>query len=58
VRSDERVVRVGTAPDPKNGVYTIDLGDGLASGAYTAFVAVYLNDNYMTPEVKSVSFRK
>lgn len=58
VRSDGRVVKVGAAPDPKNGVYTINLGDGLEAGAYTAFVAVYLNDNYMTPDVKSVSFRK
>ena len=58
VRSDGHVVRVGTAPDPRNGVYTIDLVDGLTSGAYTAFVAVYLNGNYMTPEVRSVSFRK
>jgi hypothetical protein len=58
VRSDGRVVKVGKAPDPKHGVYTINLGDGLGAGAYTAFVAVYLNDNYMTPDVKSVSFRK
>jgi hypothetical protein len=58
VGSDGRAVKVGTAPDPKNGVYSIDLGDGLGAGAYTAFVAVYLNENYMTPDVKSVSFRK
>jgi len=57
VRSDGRVVRVGTAPDPKHGVYTINLADGLGAGVYTAFVAVYLNDNYMTPDVKAVAFR-
>jgi len=58
VGSDGRVARVGTAPDPKNGVYTIDLGDRLARGAYTAFAAVYLNENYMIPDAKAVSFRK
>jgi len=58
VRSDGRVVKVGTAPAPKNGAYTISLADGLGAGDYTAFVAVYLNDNYMTPDVKSVSFHK
>ena len=57
VRNDGRVVKVGTAPDPKNGVYVINLADGLGAGAYTAFVTVYLNDNYMTPDVKAVSFR-
>ncbi len=58
VRDDGRVVKVGTAPDPKNGVYTISLGDRLGPGSYSAFVAVYLNENYMTPEIRSVAFRK
>ncbi len=58
VGSDGRVVNVGAAPDPKNGVYRIDLGDRLGRGAYMAFVAVFLNDNYLTPDVKAVSFRK
>ncbi len=58
VGSDGRVIRVGTAPDPKNGVYTIDLGERLGRGAYTAFVAVYVNENYLTPDIKAVSFRK
>ncbi len=58
VGSDGRVVKVGTATDPKNGLYRIDLGDGLGRGAYTAFVAVLLSDNYLTPDVKVVSFRK
>lgn len=55
---DGSVVKIGTAAAPKNGVYTINLADGLGPGAYTAFVAVTLNDNSMTPDVKSVSFRK
>lgn len=55
---DGGVVKIGTAAAPKNGVYTINLADGLGPGAYTAFVAVYLNDNWMTPDVKRVSFRK
>jgi hypothetical protein len=58
VGSDKRVAKVGTAPDSKNAEYRIDLGEGLSPGAYTAFVAVFLNDNYMAPEVKAVSFRK
>jgi hypothetical protein len=58
VRDDGRVIKVETAPDPKNGAYTISLGDRLGPGAYTAFVAVYLNENYMTPEVRAVAFRK
>lgn len=58
VGSDGRVVKIGTAPDPKNGVYRIDLGDRLSRGAYTAFVAVFLQDNYMAPEIKAVPFRK
>jgi hypothetical protein len=55
---DGVVVKIGTAAAPKNGVYSIDLADGLGPGAYTAFLAVYLNDNWMTPDVKSVAFRK
>ncbi len=58
VGDDGRVVRAGTAPDPKRGVFAIDLGDRLGRGAYTAYVAVYLNENYMTPEIKAVSFHK
>jgi hypothetical protein len=58
VGSDGHVVKVGTAPDPKNGAYQIDLGDRLGRGAYTAFVTVFLNDNYMTPDVTVVSFQK
>ncbi len=53
-----RIDRIGTAPDPKNGVFAIDLGDRLDRGAYTAFVAVYINENEMTPDVKAIPFRK
>ncbi len=55
---DGSVVKIGTAAAPKNGVYRINLSEGLGPGAYTAYVAVYLNDNWLTPDVKSVSFRK
>ena len=58
VGSDGRVAKMGTAPDPKTGVYRLDLGEGLGPGAYTAFVAVFLNDNDMTPDVRAVSFRQ
>ncbi len=58
VGSDGRVAKVGTAPDPKNAEYRVDLGEGLSPGAYTAYVAVFLNDNDMAPEVRAVSFRK
>jgi hypothetical protein len=58
IRSDGQVVKVGTAPNPKNGVYAVNLAEGLGAGVYTALVTVYLNDNYMTPDVKSVSFRR
>ncbi len=55
---DGRIVSLGTAPDPKNGVYTIDLGKGLGRGAYTAFVAVYINENEMIPDVKTIPFHR
>lgn len=47
---DGNLVKIGTSAAPKNG-YSINLGDGLGSGAYTAFLAVTLNDNSIAPNV-------
>ena len=56
-RCDGFLAKVRTAPDPKNGVDTTDLGDSLRGGACGAFTAACLNDNAMTPDVRRASLR-
>jgi hypothetical protein len=34
------------------------LREGLAPGAYAVQVAVFLNENQMTPEIKSVRYQR
>ena len=58
VRADGQVVKSATAHLAGPGVYGIDLREGLGPGAYSIQVAVFLDDNQMNPEIKSVGYRR
>ncbi len=57
VHDDGLVVKDATAGYGSDGVFTADLRD-LGTGAYTVLVAIYLNENYMNPDVRVVRYRK
>jgi hypothetical protein len=54
VGADGQVVRVSTAESRNDGTFAIDVRKALGAGPYTLMVAVYLNENYMNPDVKVV----
>ncbi|HLW48079.1 MAG TPA: hypothetical protein VKW09_09975 [bacterium] len=58
VARDGSVVRAGTAPGPRDGVYSFDPAEGLRRGDYTVLLAVFLGANYMTPDVKIIAYHK
>jgi hypothetical protein len=58
VRGDGRVVKVAAATYGNHGVATADLRDHLSPGAYRVMVSVYLNDNYLNPDVKVISYQQ
>ncbi len=58
LRGDGQVVKAGAVAGPKNGAFSFDPGDGLGRGDYTIALAVFLNDNFMKPDVKTVAYRK
>lgn len=51
------VVKAGVATLGDHGVFTVDLKGELGPGLYTIMTALYLNENYMNPEIKVVEYR-
>jgi hypothetical protein len=51
------VLRAGTASYVGNGVFAIDLRGKVPAGRYTVLTTIYVNDNYIEPDVKIVSFQ-
>jgi hypothetical protein len=51
------VLRAGTASYVGNGVFAIDLRGKVPVGRYTVLTTIYVNDNYIEPDVKIVSFQ-
>ncbi|HEV2358773.1 MAG TPA: hypothetical protein VGZ23_14360 [bacterium] len=58
VRGDGQVVKAGTVAGPKSGGFSFNPADGLSRGDYTIVLAVFLNDNFINPDVKTVVYRK
>jgi len=50
------VVGAGTATYAGNGLFRVELPRHLASGFYTVLIALYLNDNYVNPDIKMVPY--
>src|SRR5262249_841841 len=51
------VVRAGTAAYAGHGLFRVALPEGLAPGPYTVLMALYLNENYVNPEIRMVPYR-
>ena len=51
------VVRTGTATYTGNGLFRVELPGDLAPGLYTVLVTLYLNENYVNPDIKMVPYR-
>jgi hypothetical protein len=51
------VVGTGTATYAGNGLFRVELPRGLAPGLYTVLIALYLNENYVNPDIKMVPYR-
>jgi hypothetical protein len=54
VNGDGQVAQIGAAEDAVSGVFRIQLDQASADPA-RILVAIYLNDNYITPEVKDIA---
>jgi hypothetical protein len=54
VSEDGQVAQIGAAEDAVQGVFRLQL-DQASAGPAKILVAIYLNDNYMNPEVKEVT---
>jgi hypothetical protein len=50
------VVGTGTATYAGKGLFRVELPQGLTSGLYTVLIAMYLNENYVNPEIRMVPF--
>jgi hypothetical protein len=51
------VLQAGTAGDTGGGIFTVELGGKLPPGRYTILTTIYLNDNYVDPDVKLVQLQ-
>jgi hypothetical protein len=51
------IVYTGTARYTGNGVFFADLQDKLSPGLYTITLALYLAENYINPEIKTLTYR-
>jgi hypothetical protein len=54
--SQDEVLKAGTAPYAGDGLFTIELQGKLPPGRYTVLTTIYLNDNYIEPDVRSVTY--
>jgi hypothetical protein len=50
------VRKVGTASYAGDGIFTIELQGKVPPGRYTVLTTLYLNDNYIEPDVRMVSY--
>ncbi|MFQ5830791.1 MAG: hypothetical protein ACE5JD_16790 [Candidatus Methylomirabilia bacterium] len=57
VGSDGAVLMTGLARFGEDKVFVVDLEDRLEPGSYTVLTALYLNGNYMNPDIKRVPYR-
>ncbi len=57
VAADGRIVKDGTAIYGSGGIYTVDVS-GVERGDYHILVAIFLNENFMNPEVKIVPYTR
>jgi hypothetical protein len=51
------VAGTGTATYAGNGLFRVELPRDLAPGLYTVLMALYLNENYVNPDIKMVPYR-
>ncbi|HEY7489978.1 MAG TPA: hypothetical protein VIH59_02565, partial [Candidatus Tectomicrobia bacterium] len=51
------IVHTGTASYTGNGVFFADLQGKLSPGLYTITLALYLSENYINPEIKTLTYR-
>src|SRR5205823_8647408 len=51
------VVGTGTATYTGNGLFRVELPRDLVPGLYTVLIALYLNENYVNPDIKMVPYR-
>jgi hypothetical protein len=58
ISADGRVVKDGVAMYGRDGVYLADVGHGVGPGSYRVLVAIYLNENLVNPEIRSVPYTK
>ncbi len=58
MRGDGQVVKTGAVAGPKSGAFSFNPTDGLGRGNYTIMLAVFVNDNFMKPDIKTVAYRK
>jgi hypothetical protein len=49
------VVKAGLMPYAGDGIFALDLQGRLPLGRYTVLSTVYLNDNYIAPDVRMVA---
>jgi hypothetical protein len=50
------VLQAGTAPYAGDGIFAIELQGKVPPGRYTVLTTIYLNDNYIEPDVRMVSY--
>jgi len=58
VTDDGRVVKDGIAMYGRDGVYLADVGRGIGPGSYRVLIAIYLNENFVNPEIRVVPYTK
>ncbi|HEX9871390.1 MAG TPA: hypothetical protein VGC99_22860, partial [Candidatus Tectomicrobia bacterium] len=51
------VLKAGTASYAGDGIFVIELQGKVPAGRYTVLTTIYVNDNYIEPDVKMVSFQ-
>jgi hypothetical protein len=54
--SSGEVLKAGTASYAGDGIFTIELLGKVPPGHYTVLTTIYLNDNYVEPDVRMVSY--
>jgi len=57
VNAEGEVVRSGLAPLGDDGTFTVDLEGKLPAGLYTISTALYLNGNFIDPDIRAIPYR-
>jgi hypothetical protein len=50
------VLKAGTAPYAGDGVFAVELQGKVPPGRYTVLITIYVNDNYIDPDVRMISY--